>query len=570
MATFLGSHIVDFSVKGSFGGETSLDVSLADCNIGDTSFAVPVDGSPVLFEYENFSYYGIVDTYKKDFGAQGNPIYSIQLTNGAHILAGVELILNDYYGAVNSVPNLINIFGYLENSGFGESETNAAGMSWTTIATALTSIVNANYLLSGPYGTAITFNGYRYGISLDLLPPVPSYYRINNNSINLMDFITEICSAGGHDFFIRLIEPTPELLAFGLHGMFEIVTISRINQPVTGKIEQYINSNPCVTSKNYGHELRKDVNSRFVVGANTENIHFVVPNNGGDNSFDGGLIDEDEYANDTVLPFFGTDANNNLIIGVTPESEPDNYYFNIDISDIFLYDINEYVTLPINSGEYLTSLHELRAARKGRSSWERFLSEKDANRYIIDTSVLTTAPFKSNTNFGFGFAPDVDGLYPMVKYGYYEAFKLNVPLAQAQYPLLEDKILYYRTNFQTNQYFLRASKLKIASGWRSMFPRMFEDDLQPKSLLNPTMLLIYNTFKSTLGLIGAEAKLLEAENMKRASRKEDESLGNFNDNKVDQLYRRIKVSLTLITIKSLWLLYHLLMRLLSQNQTILE
>ncbi len=453
MATFLGSNITSFSIKGSFGGEISLDVSLADCNSIDTSFSTPVDGSPVLFEYEDFSFYGIVDTYKRDAGSEGNPIYSVQLTNGAHILSGVELILNDYYGSVNSVPNLINIFGYMEDAGgFGGSGVNSAGISWSSIASTVTSIVNANPLLSGLYGKSISFNGYSYGIGLDQLPNIPSYYRINNSSINLLDFISEVCSAGGCDFFIRLIPPTVELLAFGLNGMFEVVTISRRDQPAGGKIQEFVNSTPCVTSKSYGHELRKDTTSRFVVGSNTERIYFTQPNVGGDNSFDGGIIDKNEYGNDTILPFFGTDQNNNLIIGVTPESEPDEYYFNIDVSDIGLGSINQYVTFDINPGEYCTSLGELRAAKKGRGSWEKFLLERDCNRYQIDKDSVTYNPFKTSTDFSFGWTPDIDGLYPIGKYGWHEAVRLKgVGFAQAQYVLPAERILYYPTSSQYNQ-----------------------------------------------------------------------------------------------------------------------
>lgn len=678
MVQFLGSHITAFSIRGSFGGEISLDVSLADIVYDGAScggFQPPEIGSPVLFEYKDlsgyvsgsgagadghffvdsngdvtffidsagsgytdgafavynrpcgvnltlsttggavtgytlsgettgqlpqgsfpitvygksptadydllerdcFSFYGITDTYKKDNSTAGSPLYSVQLTNGAYILGGVELILNDYYGSVNAVPNLINVFGYLENSGgstiasgvnlshtggFGQSEINSAGMSWDKIASTVTSIVNANPLLAGSYGKAISYNGYKYGISLDRLPPLPSYYRINNDNISLLDFISDVCSAGGHDFFIRLIEPTLELLEFGLHGMFEVVTISRIEQPLGNKIDEFISNTPCVISKNYGHELRKDVNSKFVVGANVEKIHFNYPFDGtgvlsnsgwnildllspsGDNTFDGGYIDQDEYANDTVLPFFGTDKNNNVIIGVTPQSDPDEYLFNIDVSDMNL-NITNFSDITSGSGEYLTSLSELRAAKKGRGSWEKFLEEKDNNRYIVTPiGGIATAYFKTSGTLTQNVlnTPDGDGLYHIPKFGYTELTKLEgLAVANTEYPLEDDRALSYPNSGQLNSYFLRATQLKILSGWNLSYPRLFEDDLWTKSQAQPVRYgKIYQDALDRIGMTMAEQGLLKGQQMQKAARHIDTSLGNFNDNKTDQLYKRLK------------------------------
>lgn len=515
-----------------------LDVNLAECDFMNPTFSPPTIGSPTLFTHESFNFYGITDTYKRDRSSSGNPTYSVALTNGNFILGGVELILNDYYGSVNSVPNLINLFGYLENTGgFGYSGVNSAGMSWADIANTLVTI--CNNISGGTYGSPITYKGYKYKIDLSALIAlvVPTYYRINNDSINLLDFISDICSAGGHDYFVRLNEPSAGEVSAGWSGTFEIVTMSRIEEPVPGRVDDFIESATCVVSKNYGQEVRKDVHSKFVVGANIERMYFNTPvDASGDNSYEldasGNYeISIEEFSNDTVLPFFGVDVDNNVIVGYRPSGEPTEYYFNIDVSDM---------SLPVATGEYLTCLGELRAARKGRSNWENYLCKRDLNEYIIEPLGTGTAGFKTdfviNSDFAVGGS---SGIYYLPKYGWQEAVHLKgTGFADTIYPGV--KYNTYPHNSNTNYYYHRASKLNITSAFRLSFPRMMESDLREKSLTDAVMLKIYESFKLNQMVGQNESQILAGSESKKASKVEDESLGSFNDNKTDQLYRRIK------------------------------
>ena len=526
---FLGAMVLSYDIKGSFGGsgEIECSVNLTEANWRSPTFSPPAVGTPVLFKDGNFEFWGIFDTYRTEKSSSAAIQYSVQLTSGNFILAGVELILNDYYGSVNAVPNLINVFGYMESFGFGTSGVNSAGTSWSDIATSLTTI--ANTYAGSTYGNGITYKGNKYKLDISALPSIPTYYRINSDNINLLDFVSEVCSAGGHDFFFRLIAPTVPEAVTGWKGTFELVTISRITEPTPGQVGLFIETTPCVISNNYGIETRKDTHSKFVVGANLERIYFNYPQNSGDNSFDGGVISQDEYANDTVLPFFGTDANNDLIVGFTPSGEPNEYYFNINVSDI---------DCPISTGEYLTCLGELKAARKGRTSWERYLAQRDFNEYIIEPFGTGVGSFKTDFNFGPTFDAG-GGDYYIPKFGYGMAYQLKgQSFANSMYTGV--KYLRYNHNSNPNYFYRRASTLKLSNGYRFTFPRMLESDLQAKAATDSTMLKIYETFKSNMGIIESEWSLLNGDNLNKASRVVDDSLGNFNDNKTDQLYRRIK------------------------------
>ena len=527
MSKFLNAAILDFNISGGFGAsDINLDVSLAECYFDSPTFTIPVLGAPYEFVYDGFSFYGIMDTYKQDKSSSGYT-YSVQMNNGLHVIGGVEIILNDYYGGTYSVPNLLNVFGYMENTGgFGASNTNSAGMSWTDIANSVTTLVN-NFS-GNSYGAPITYKGYKYKIDLSQLPAIPSYYRINNDSINLVDFISEVCSAGGCDYFIKLTKPTLLESAAGWSGTFTVVTISRTTEPTTGKIAAFIASSDCVISENYGLETRKDVHSKFVVGANVEQMYFNYPQNSGDNDFDGGEISALEYENDTVLPFFGVDVDNNVIVGYTPSGQPTEYYFDIDISDI---------NTPLNTGTYTTCFGELKAARKGRSSWEVYIGSRDNHQYVINPTGTSWAYYRT-TEVASGFDLG-DGYHAIPKYGYIEYCRLKSK-AEADTIYGSNNKLTYRHNNVVNPYFQRATKFRIPTGMGIRNARMSEDDLYTKSSTNDTFYKIYQSFRENLGVLSSEDQLLRASLTQKSSRYIDSSLGNFSDNKTDQLYRRIK------------------------------
>ena len=534
MARFFNSSIVSFTTRMGWGNnESNLDVELVDCVLDGDSFDPPTIGSPASFEYDSFSFYGITDTYRRDHSTSGYPKYSVQLNNGLHIFGGVELILNDYYGSVNDVPNLLNIFGHLEQTiGFGSSGVNSAGMSWSLIASTAATLINN--ISGSTYGGPIKYKGYKFKVDLSNLPSIPSYYRINSDNISLIDFVSDVCEAGGHDFFVRINKPTVGEAAAGWSGTFEVVTVSRINEPTPGKVEEFIESAQCVLSKNYGQEVRKDAHSKFVVGANLERIYFNYPQTGGNNSFSDGEITAAEYGNDTILPYLGENVEGNVIIGWTPEDQPDEYYFDIDISDI---------DTPLDTQSYTCSLGELRAAKKGRSSWERFLSERNCNEYMISPTGEYTGYFLLDYGAPGRFYDNIEpygDLYYIPKYGYMYLVSKVGAYATTVYTTATSSILSYPHNSGENPYFQRASQLRINTGWDVQFTRMFEDDLYTKSLSVPLLATAYQEFKDNLGGDFFSDGYLTKRQLQYGSRYEDVDLGQFTDSTGNQLFKKIK------------------------------
>jgi len=578
---YLGSSIVSFSEQGSFGGssgEITCDISLVDCAILGDMFNPPTIGTPSAFTYKGHTFFGIVDRYSTVNSSSAHPQYTVHLSNGLFLVQGVKIILNDYYGASNAIPNLVNVFGYLENTGFGNSEVNSAGISWNKVATALTTIVNTAAGTS--YGGTIQHKSFKYGLDLSNLPNIPNYYRINSDSISLLEFIQEVCEAGGCDFFIRL-ETTA---APGLDGKFVVYTISRLSEPTPGAVENFVNNSTCVSQKEVGQELRKDSTSKFVVGANLERMWFVEPASSG--SISGG-ISSAEYAGYNVLPYFGEDSYGNYIIGETPEDEPDEYYFDIDIRD---------VAHPNLGDIYQTSYSELQAVKKGRESWERFLSERACNKYVIlpaascGVTVNTVCPFvfpvptgtyketTVNPTGEYGGIMDGYNLCYIPKYGYdYLLTKAKVeqnavvdiadyyyPHGAGSYPpdyffssycevnSLENISpagpdillwnLYYPATDTLNPYFLRAFKIGNVSPAFMIFVRSFESDLYRLSTSapiadRPYFEKVYLSFQNSM--MDQYAKTITNMYNVDSADRYNYALNNIRE-KSDHLYRKLK------------------------------
>ena len=590
MTKFMGSSIVDFECSAQFGGgssEMSFTVNLVDCAIEGDSFAASGIGSPVVFQYDSYEHIGIVDRYSASSSMSAYPQYTVHLTNGLFLLQGVKLILNDYYGTSNAIPNLVNIFGYLENSGgFGASQVNEAGISWNMVASGVNVICNNPSGTS--YGGAISHKSFKYGVDLSDLPAIPNYYRINSDSISLLEFIQEVCEAGGHDFFINLEQAATS----GLHGKFKLHTISRLDEPTPGAIANFISTAECVSQKEIGQELRKDATSKFVVGAPVERMWFIEPNTSGSES---GGISSNEYAGYNVLPYFGNDVDGNYIVGYSYEDDPDEYYFDIDIRDIGHPNLGD---------TYTTSEGELKAARRGREAWEIFLGKNSCNKYKMlpadDCGDSVTArpfviPVPTGDNdrpmnptgvyggsyygyslsaipkYGYDFIASKDTIYDqrvliiesgLSKDTYYYApdFTTTYPLDSMVCPSCAVNSyrgdgpatpsqgqfnLYYPSTDVLNPYFLRAFQIGTVAPNMIQYARLFESDLYENAtdVGNPIkhreyFTNIYESFKSTLGSDQLAASLLSLYNIGISNRRP--VVEGINNPKADELYRKLK------------------------------
>lgn len=355
--TFLGASIRYFNCSVGWGTQTStFEAGLIEDHRNGDDFNPPDIGAPAYFDYDGWKFGGILKSYNRQYDQGGAPVISVQLEDPRELLDGVKLILQDYSGPTYNVPNLYNIYGYLETVyGFGGSQSNDSGIPWTLIRDAL-------YQLQ--LTTPIYFRGHYYicapFIGGDI---IPSYYRIGSECISILDFINDVCSAAVCDYHVSLYEwSNPLSIAT---NFISVNLVNRRTPPQLGKIDEFVSSVAGAVSKRQGYELQNETTSKFVIGGKLNNLYFQEQANTGNNK----PKKRDTYYDDVISPFWGYDCYDNLIIGVGDFNGPTGkeYQFNIDGRPIY---IQTGIPFLIN---YPTDLAEMRAANAGLEAWEAFL-----------------------------------------------------------------------------------------------------------------------------------------------------------------------------------------------------
>jgi hypothetical protein len=361
--TFLGASIRNFRSTLGWGEQTStLEVGVVEDPSNGDNFDPPAVGSAVIFNYQGWQFGGLLQSWTQESGQQGNPIFNVKLEDPRELLAGVQLILQDYTGSTYGVSNLYNIYGYLETLyGFGGSQANADGIPWKLVR-------DAFYRLQ--LTTPIYFRGSYFLfdplIDFDLLP---DYYRVGGDSISAMGFIIDICRAASCDFYIDMIpfeaDETP------IANAIKVRLIARNSTVRTGSINEFVSATEGAVSKQSGYELGNEVMSKFLVGGKLNNLYFQAQ------AYTENNVDDEEYKenpswyyDDVIAPYWGYLADGMLSVGWGDFYGENGSEYQFYINGIPLY---LQTNKPIFTPNYLTDLAEMRAAREGQDAWEAFL-----------------------------------------------------------------------------------------------------------------------------------------------------------------------------------------------------
>lgn len=356
--TFLGASILNYSTVIGYNGQgsTQVAVRLAEDPRNSDDFDPPDIGSPVTFSFGDFTYRGLLQHWEKVNDSQGE-VYDVVVTDCGEILDGSIIILNSYTGSTTNMKNLINVFGYLESGGFGTSGSNDGGLYYSFVANAINQIVN---LSAAPtYGGKLVFKGYEYKIDLSQLPLPPSFYRVGGDtSITFMNMISQVCFDGGFDYHLSLTED----------NTITVRTISRNYTPSLTKIQQFVDTHSAnVISKSIGRELRNEVTSAFLLGADEERIHTTT----------------NVIGYDTIWPYWGLDANQHVIIGVGYGDE-----HTADLNSQHLSEI-------VGGNTYTCSVLEMRFALINETAWLMYIQK---NKPSFATFLGITSKYNTNTS----------------------------------------------------------------------------------------------------------------------------------------------------------------------------
>lgn len=367
--TFLGCSVRSFNFNIGWGGSSSaLSVDLVEDDAlfqrmglltettGQHHYVDPIGliGQLARFDYSGWVYDGIISNVDEKKSDSGNRVWTVNMTDPREFLDGVQLILSGYSGGIYSVPNIYNIYGYLESISFGNSENNEAGTPWKKVVDTMSTLVNI---------TPLKLAGVPLFIDLSTLPRLPEYYRIATNNISLLTLINEICETANFDFTCILLGNT-----------IKIVTVDRNTGYLNGAISRFLQS----IDGNYvelssGYELQHTVTNKFLVGAPVEQIHYQENSVGPDQIVDGKSFNP--TYDDTISRFWGLDANGNVITATRATYKGCSNYHNAN--EEFIVDGKPISYPGIPWYEYPMDVMELRAAIKGQGEWANFLQIHD-------------------------------------------------------------------------------------------------------------------------------------------------------------------------------------------------
>lgn len=69
---------------------------------------------PSIFGYNDLAFGGILQTYNQSRSTNGDPLYSVQVTDPREILSNTEIVLRNYGGTTFNNQNMFNVYGFLE------------------------------------------------------------------------------------------------------------------------------------------------------------------------------------------------------------------------------------------------------------------------------------------------------------------------------------------------------------------------------------------------------------------------------------------------------------------------
>lgn len=243
-----------------------------------------------------------------------------------------------------------------ENGGFGGAYVNGNGIQWNRIKTALNILVGAipsvNNVYS-PYGRLMFYgcdisgyglcgydraeflspftghSGYYSDYILDLseLPNPGDYFRISGSNISILDAINQICDICSYDYYIELLmvnDITKIIAPSGIIKIIKIRAVSREIQPILGSIQSFINNSEGCISTNVGKELRSENTTSFLIGGNKQSIYQIESSDDPEDDGDPDIEHYPKEADDIILPYFGKDIDEDVLI---PQKDSNGKWF---------------------------------------------------------------------------------------------------------------------------------------------------------------------------------------------------------------------------------------------------
>jgi hypothetical protein len=301
-----------------------------------TLYSYNIIGAPVYFRFGYFSFGGFITSWERQ-NRLNTITYSVEISSADNLLENSKVILDHYAGSIfgklgsnyggplnytgnglsyngklteGNIPNVFNVYGFLESYGFGASAKNDQGIPLTyalNTLSLLTSITDTNDLgikkAFSPFGRIIApvvltnqaspittnFGDMGFGIvspvldsnntsrsafCLDLSeiprPPLDIRISASDSSMSVLDLIRQACDRTGKDFYTVILRKNG-------HNIIKIKTVDRTIAVPTNTIENLVkvlDSNGIgSTSSSYGKEQNRCSPRVMYIGGNQQRLH---------------------------------------------------------------------------------------------------------------------------------------------------------------------------------------------------------------------------------------------------------------------------------------------------------
>lgn len=270
------------------------------------------------------SIYNVINAYgfAESFGVNCPPVAQNAARPGDYVFT------NPIANPREPLPDGV-VFG-TSSKGFGGAKVNHNGMQWNRIKEALDNLINrvpSQQSQFSPFGrilfrgvTQATLNstsfarGYglmptfatndgvavtEYFVDLSEVPTMPSTWRLDGTSMNLMEMISLVMEASGYDYYIEMIPIIGGLLDnSGIAKFIKIRAVNRHTQPTFGEITAFVAGSDGVIENSIGRELRNEPVSSLVIGGKKQFIYQANP------------VEEPRAQ---IKPFFGLDIHGDAL-----------------------------------------------------------------------------------------------------------------------------------------------------------------------------------------------------------------------------------------------------------------
>lgn len=282
--------------------------------------------------------------------------------------------------AVGSLPTKFPI------TGTGRSRRCPQGIPYYRIVQAINAMSGFDGELPQEYKNAgfggyINFRGMNYVVDLTGLPPLPQFYFIDYDQINVLDLCLEICEVLNWELFVTLLPVISHPACQTLYnynngkmmtdpkamiaGIIKINAIDKSSPPSLTAIKSYIDRLTVpIENRDVGYELANTVTDKFLVGAQEVNMHYFTSNTDRDKTSQRSGYSqwtlEASFAQQ-ILPYYGMLGNKAVTI---PKGFGSYQQILLDSSTLNAHGVGNY---------YVATEMELRAAAISFERWSEFL-----------------------------------------------------------------------------------------------------------------------------------------------------------------------------------------------------